>query len=100
MSFRMTLIFGVLALDGFLCTMIGYSTIAKVNKNSELLLKTMKTGQTKIRKPALLARYQRFLRSCQPITIYIGDLNYVEVNTPLVVQDFVINQTVNLLLMN
>ncbi len=43
--------------------------------------------------------FRRWLRSCQVLKIYFGGTNYLDRLTPLAVEDFVINQTVSLLLL-
>ncbi len=43
--------------------------------------------------------FRRWLRSCQVLKIYFGGTNYLDRLTPLTLEDFVINQTVSLLLL-
>lgn len=46
------------------------------------------------------AWFRRWLRSCQVLKIYMGGTNFLDRSTPLVIEEFVINQTVSLLLLN
>ncbi|CAL8133409.1 unnamed protein product [Orchesella dallaii] len=43
--------------------------------------------------------YTRFLKTCPPIRIFIGGTNFFDELTPLTLEDFVVNQTVSLLLL-
>ncbi len=43
--------------------------------------------------------FKRWFRSCPIFRIYIGGSNYLEKLTPLTIQDFVIDQTVSLMLL-
>lgn len=44
--------------------------------------------------------FQKWVKSCPILKIYVGGSNFLEKITPLNFQDMVINQTVNLLLLN
>lgn len=99
LTFSMACMFLILAFDGFFCTFIGYSTLANVFVTSRRLLSVkIDRHLISVGSGYGLALCRRLVKSCQLIRIYVGDLNYVEESTPLIVQDFVAGQTVNLLL--
>ncbi len=44
--------------------------------------------------------FNKFLRSCQTIKVYVGSVNFVEDLTPLNIEDFVARQTASLMLLD
>ncbi len=61
-----------------------------------------KRAQEQIKRNSGLSRnkwFKRWLQSCSTFKIYFGGSNFLEPNTPLNIQDFVIHQTVSLMLL-
>ncbi len=66
------------------------------------VFKVSKRVQGQIKRNHELCRnrwFKKWFKSCPTFKIYFGGSNYLEPRTPLIIQDFVIHQTVNLMLL-
>ncbi|CAL8128263.1 unnamed protein product [Orchesella dallaii] len=77
-------------------TVFIYGILADVYKISKQVEKAMNCNE-KLKTDKWLTR---FLKTCPPIRVFIGGSNFLDELTPLTLEDFVISQTVSLLLMN
>jgi len=75
----------------FIVALIGNTLESKsYTESHELLLKWKRSARDKVRMKEIKALY--------PVRLRIGD-NYIEQTTPLVAQDFIVNQAVSLILL-
>ncbi len=96
----MFLCFLLCALNSCVIVLCLYTSMANVVQESTFVLKVkLKSGLGKnmIR---LSPWFRRYLKSCKIVKIYVGSTNFVEPLTPLPVEQFCIQQTVNLLLLD
>lgn len=95
LSTERRLIFGYTALTMFACVTMIYGTLARIYEDSRnLLSKLNKVGTAQAGRRILV----RELRSFAALRILMGDANFVNASTPLVCQQVIIEQTVNLTL--
>lgn len=83
---------------GMICisnTLYMFGILADVSNVSEKVLGRLR-GKVEFRKNKW---FRKWLRSCPTLKIYFGGSNYLERRTPLNLTDFVIEQTVSLLLL-
>lgn len=73
-----------------------FGTLASVYETSKKVNETLKSK----REFATKKWFRRWLKSLPVLRVYLGGTNYVEALTPLNMEDFVISQTVSLLLLN
>ncbi len=95
----MYLFFSLAALNTCVVVLCMYTSMANVVRASTFVLEVkLRSGMGKnmVRSPW----FRRFLKSCKIVKIYVGSVNFVEPMTPLVVEQFSIQQTVNLLLLD
>lgn len=95
LPWHMTIFYFSTTSECLLIILIIFGSFAKVIHESKHLHRNLK-GDTQLQKNRW---FKRFWRSCQIIKIYLGRTNYFEDVTPLKIEDFVIQQTVNLMLM-
>ncbi len=92
----MILFFGLAAGNAGLVVIYFYTNLANVFAASKNVLEIkLKTGSGNIG-----PWFRRFLKSSTVVKIYIGDTNFVEPLTPLTVEQFCIEQTISLMLVN
>ncbi len=72
-----------------------FGMLAEVFNTSTEVLRMLNANPKLRRNPW----FRRWVRSCQVLKIFIGGSNYLDRLTPLTLEDFVINQTVSLLLL-
>ncbi len=92
----MFLFFSLAALNIFVFILCMYTSMANVVRASTfVMLVKLRSGMGKN-----LILFRRYLKSCKIVKIYVGGTNFVEPMTPLVVEQFSIQQIVNLLLLD
>jgi len=84
------------AIASALVLLIDYGILGDVHAFSEKALKELKS-KIELKQSKWCSK---FLKSCPVIRVYIGGSNYFEKLTPLNLWNFVVDQTVSLLLLN
>ncbi len=91
------LLFLVLLLDLIVIIIYLYGMMGELNRDSKNRITNMLLKRDK--KMSADAWLKRLHRSCQPLKVKFGSANWLEPVTPLNIENFVISQTVNLLLL-
>ncbi len=96
----MFLFFSLAALNSCVIVLCMYTSMANVVRASTFVLMVkLKSGMGKnMMRP--FPWFRRYLKSCKIVKIYVGSTNFVEPLTPGIVEQFSIQQIVNLLLLN
>ncbi len=92
------IIFGYTALNMFVCVTIVFGTLAGISEESYKFLEEFKRKFS--RQFIGDKRKRKLIRSYFPLRISVGEANFVETSTPLVCQQMIIEQTVNLALLH
>ncbi len=97
----MLLFFSLCALDSCVVVLCMYNSMANVVRASTFVLKIqLRFGMGSKDALRLSPWFRRYLKSCKLVKIYVGSTNFVEPLTPLLVEQFFIEQTVSLLLLD
>lgn len=90
--------FPLIWLNIFAFNMLVTTLCSSVNENSESLLQEMTEMLYQERFKICRKYVTRELKACFPLKMRFGN-NFIDGGTPLTIQDFVLNQTVSLMLM-
>ncbi|XP_035711826.1 uncharacterized protein LOC118437130 [Folsomia candida] len=90
------IIFPLLLIDAAITNLVIETIAAKVNTNSVKMLSEL---NNELKSFSAKSKYRKELRACTATRIQFGQ-NFVDKGTPLVIENFCINQTVSVLLLN
>lgn len=105
-SVEKRLIYSYTALCMFFFGLQMYGLLGTINEKSKELLEKYRKDSDKgsvcvvvANRKRTIAYRKKLLGSFQPLKIYLGDVNFVDICTPLLLQDFIIQRTVDLSLL-
>ncbi len=96
----MFLFFSSAALNICVVVLCMYTSMANVVRASTFVLKVKLRSAMGNGTMRPSPWFRRYLKSCKILKIYVGNTNFVEPMTPLIVEQFSIQQTASLLLLN
>lgn len=97
-SLEKRLIYSYTAMCMFFCGIQMYGLLGAIYEESSNLVKLFQKGRI-LDKTNSRKYNNRMIRSYAPFKIHLGDVNFVDMSTPLVSQDFIIQRTVDLSLL-